>query len=154
MSLTLLQIFQKGESIWFGQERVRLPKDAGWSGLMVRDEATFCVPGNPSWSTVQGRGWIPHEGAQKTRASPGQRFPYICGETEVQSCLLGNKISGKCKKLLSEPCLAHSVPLCVPCSFSILVLCHVLGHVPAQGGAGKMEIPSNPKPQCIPPSSS
>lgn len=111
MSLILLQTFQKGESIWFGQERAGLPKDSGRSGLMVRDEATFCVPGNPCWSTVQGRGWIPHEGAQKTGVSPGQLSPYICGETEVQSCLLGEKISGKCKKLLREPCLVHSVPL-------------------------------------------
>lgn len=52
MSLTLLQTFQKGESIWFSQERAELPTDSGRSGLMVRDEATFCVPGNPSWSTV------------------------------------------------------------------------------------------------------
>lgn len=49
----------------------------------------------------------------------------------------GEKISGKCKKLLSEPCLVHSVPLCVPCSFGILVLCYLLGHVPAQGRLGK-----------------
>lgn len=33
--------------------------------------------------------------------------------------------------------MVHSVPLCVPRSFGILVLCYLLGHVPAQGQLGK-----------------
>lgn len=68
---------------------------------------------------VQGRGWIPHEGAQKTRVSSEELSPYVCGETEVQSCLLGEKILGKCKKLAGEPCLVHSAPFVshVPLTF-------------------------------------
>ena len=85
---------------------------------------------------VQGRGWKPHEGAQKTEVSPGQLSPYICGKTEVQSCLLEEKSLGKCKKLVSEPFMLH-----VPSAFYCFVIYLAVSN--GSGAARKMQIPSN-----------
>lgn len=85
---------------------------------------------------VQGRGWKTHERAQKTEESPGQLFPYIRGKTEVQSCLLEEKILGKCKKLASEPFMLH-----LSSAFQGFVIYLVVSN--GSGATGKMQIPSN-----------
>lgn len=110
------QAFWKGKSIWCGQGEGDQDQESETGLLSVLLEIFLGA------QYRAGAGPLRKEPRKQTGESLGQLSAYVCGE--VQSCLLGVKSSGKYKKLASEPCLVHSVPLCAPCSFCIL-LAHV-----------------------------